>query len=177
MASPTATSPGLAAAAAVHGVQAPAAAPTAPTLRRKQKRSHTAKKANRAPAPPADPRVQQLNRTVARLKAERAAKKVTEDNPRGDSTWNTDMNTHDKKIKDLRAEAHRQHEALHQSGHGDASKSAGAGQLWGLLGKKRVWKGEVIKGGRRKSRRRRRRSTRRKSRRHRRRSARRKSRR
>ena len=165
MASPTATSPGLAAAAAVHGVQAPAAAPTAPTLRRKQKRSHTAKKANRAPAPPADPRVQQLNRTVARLKAERAAKKVTEDNPRGDSTWNTDMNTHDKKIKDLRAEAHRQHEALHQSGHGDASKSAGAGQLWGLLGKKRVWKGEVIKGGRRKSRRRRRRSARRKSRR------------
>jgi len=186
MASSTPTSPGLAAAAAVHGVQAPAAAPPAPTLRRKPRRSHTAKKANRAPAPPAaaaaDPRPPpleaRLDRTLADLAARREAKKVEErDNTEGASrNFIANINEHDRQIATLLRSAKDQHQAIHrqqQVNQNMPSHAAMHANPWTLgITKRPFWKGNHIKGGKRKRRR-----TRRKRRRHARRKRRRRTRR
>jgi len=154
-------SPGFSAAKKVH--------------RQPTQRTNTAKKANHSVTnvrhtPRAPPQEARLDRTLADLAARREAKRTEiRDNTEGASRNHmADINEHDRQIATLLRSAKDQHQAIHRQQRGNQNVPKHAtmeANPWTLgVTKRPLWKGNHIKGGKRKRRRTRkkRRSTRKK---------------
>jgi hypothetical protein len=143
-------SPGFSAAKKVH--------------RQPTQRTNTAKKANHSVTnvrhtPRAPPQEARLDRTLADLAARREAKRTEiRDNTEGASRNHmADINEHDRQIATLLRSAKDQHQAIHrqQQGNQNVPKHATMeANPWTLgVTKRPLWKGNHIKGGKRKRRR------------------------